>query len=400
MLLILVFITDLIYRQITNKEKENKRLFNKLELHFKELNVAHDQIEAKNDRLNNANSDLKKVNKQLAHSIAEFFTLQQISQAIGSILDTDELIAYVNDITLGVMGVKNSTIILFNQNNFDLEVHTTNITDESDYALLCDNVNDKALLSILEGGSIVCENNVDSKKYIFTVGRNVKSFICVPISSKLKRLGLILIEQNFENAFDNDNVRLLTVIAQQVGMAMENADLYSEMHELAITDNLTGAYNRTYFHTIIKAELINAEKDCYEIAVAMLDIDNFKRVNDTYGHLFGDKVLKSIAALINKSIRSDDVMARFGGEEFIILFPHTSLTEAYEIVEELRKKIASTDIKDNTVCVSISASFGIASFPQNSSNIMELLKNADDALYDAKNSGRNCVKVFKSKENE
>lgn len=393
MLVILVSITEVIYRQIADKEKENKRLFNELEYQYKELNAAHDQIEAKNDRLKEANTDLEDANEKLVDSIAELYTMQQVSNAIGSILDMDELMKYVNDVTLGVMGVKGSTIVLFNEKNSKLEVRTTNITDEKDYVVLCNNINCMELFSILEGRNAVCDNNVDSNKFIFTVGRNVKSLLCVPIISKLKKFGLILVEQNFENAFDVDKVRLLTVIAQQVGMAMENVDLYHKMHELAVRDNLTGAYNRMYFHERLEAELMNAKNECYEVTVAMIDIDHFKKFNDTYGHLFGDKVLRSISELMNQFIRSKDVMARFGGEEFIILFPHTSLARAYELVEELRKKIASTNVSDDRVCVSVTGSFGIASFPQNASNAMELLKNVDDALYEAKNSGRNSVRI-------
>ncbi|MBC8059891.1 MAG: diguanylate cyclase, partial [Clostridiaceae bacterium] len=331
MLLILVFITDVVYRQITNKEKDNKRLFSKLE----HLAATHDQIEAKNDKLHKSNTDLEDVNKKLTHSVAEFFTLQQISTAIGSILDMDELIKHVNDITLGVMGVKDSTIILFNEKSLKLEVHTTNIADESDYALLCGNMDSNALLRILQRGTVVCDNNVHSSKFNFTSGRNVRSLICAPLISNQKKFGLILIEQNFENAFDIENIRLLTVIAQQVAMAMENADLYHKMHKLAVTDNLTGAYNRVYFHERLNEEALNAEKNQSEVSVAILDIDHFKRFNDTYGHLFGDKVLKSMTDLINQSIRKNDVMARFGGEEFIILFPSTTLDEASLIVEEL-----------------------------------------------------------------
>lgn len=202
-LLILVFITDVIYREIQNKEKES---------------------EAQNNKLKKVNADLEDANKKLAYRIGEFFTLQQVSQAIGSILNMDELMKFVNDITLGVMGVKGSTIILFNENNLKLEIQTTNVNDEIECIILSDNVNCKMLLSILESGTPVCDNNVDSNKYIFTRGRNVKSLICVPLIAKIRKFGLILIEQDFPNAFDDDKVRLLTIIGQQVGMAMENAD--------------------------------------------------------------------------------------------------------------------------------------------------------------------------------
>lgn len=399
MLLILVFITEIIYREIADKEKENNRLLHEIADQYKELNDAHDEIEAKNDRLKKANDELEDANKKLTHRFAELFTVQQVSKAISSLLDINELMKYVNDIILGVMGVKDSTIILFNEKTSKLEIHSTNMADEKAYAALFNNVNYSEVLNILEGENAIWDNNVDPSKFGFAKERGIKSFICVPIISKLKKFGIILVEQNFENAFDIDKVNLLTVIAQQVGMAMENADLYQAMHELAVKDNLTGTYNKLYFHERLQEELINAKNECYELSVAMFDIDHFKKFNDTYGHLFGDKVLKTVAEVMNQSIRSKDVIARFGGEEFIILFPHTSLTKANKIVERLRKKIERTNIRDGSICVSVTASFGVACFPQNASNIMELLKDADDALYKAKDSGRNCVRSSEKYEN-
>jgi diguanylate cyclase (GGDEF)-like protein len=112
-----------------------------------------------------------------------------------------------------------------------------------------------------------------------------------------------------------------------------------------------------------------------------------------FGHLFGDKVLSRIATLIKKSLRSDDVIARYGGEEFVILLPRTGIKEAYYKVERLRELIAKTSITDGTVTSSVTVSFGVSSYPELSSSESELLKMADDALYDAKESGRNCVKI-------
>lgn len=392
-LLILVLITDVIYRQIVNKERENKNLLIKLEQQYKELETAHDEIEVRNSMLVKSNEELEKANKKLADSIGEFFTLHQISQAISSILNMDELIKFVNDIALGVMGVKSSTIILYNEKQLRLEVNTTNIKNKEDYKVLIEKVNCKALLNVLEKGEPIYDNNVDPNEYVFAEGRDVKSLICVPITAKVKKFGLILLEQDFPRAFDSDKVRLLTIIAQQVGMAMENAELYQRMQELAVKDNLTGAYNRMYFSEKIKAEFENAQRNKAEGAIVMFDIDYFKKINDTYGHLFGDKVLKTLSELVMESIRSNDVLARIGGEEFIILFPNISLTQACEVCERLRKKIEVTAIKDNSTAVSVSASFGITAFPGNYSNTTELLKSVDDALYDAKKSGRNCIKT-------
>ena len=165
------------------------------------------------------------------------------------------------------------------------------------------------------------------------------------------------------------------------------------MHERATVDGRTGVYNRLYFQERLNEDFENAPNEKYDLSLALLDIDHFKRFNDMFGHLFGDKVLSRIATLIKKSLRSDDVIARYGGEEFVILLPRTGIKEAYYKVERLRELIAKTSITDGTVTSSVTVSFGVSSYPELSSSESELLKMADDALYDAKESGRNCVKI-------
>ena len=123
----------------------------------------------------------------------------------------------------------------------------------------------------------------------------------------------------------------------------------------------------------------------------MYDIDHFKKFNDMYGHLFGDKVLKSVAEVVASTLRKNDVLARFGGEEFTILLPQTSLDEAFEKVETLRKLISEHVIEDNLISVSVTASFGISSYDECALTENDLVRTADDALYEAKATGRNCV---------
>jgi diguanylate cyclase (GGDEF)-like protein len=213
-------------------------------------------------------------------------------------------------------------------------------------------------------------------------------------------MGLVLIEHKLANAFDNNNLRLMNLIGRQVGIAMENAALYERMNEIATFDNLTKIYNRLSFQKKLEEEFESAKKNNYPLSLAIFDIDHFKRFNDTYGHLFGDKVLKHIAAVIKNSLRSGDIFARFGGEEFIILFPKTDIKRAAEKVESLRKKLEKTTIKDELVSASVTVSFGISCYPCFASTESELIKTADDALYCAKEAGRNCVKLAVKEECE
>ena len=383
----------MIYKEGIENEIQNKNLMEQLEEKYLQLESAQEEIKNQYDKLKGTNSKLEETNKKLSESIAEFFTLQQISQAIGSILDIKELLKHLNDIILGVMGVNYSTIILFDEKTNRLKVYTTNISNVSDMAILADNINCSVLFNALNYGKHIMENYVDSNIYKFTSGREVNSLICIPLNTKSRKFGLVLVEHKLSNAFDDENVRLLNIIAQQVGIAMENAELYQKMQELASMDGLTGVYNRQYFQTRLEMEFKAAQKENYPLSLAIYDIDHFKRFNDTFGHLFGDKVLKAIVDAVSSSLRKNDIIARFGGEEFIILFPRTNLNEAYEKVESLRRMISQHIIKDILVTASVTVSFGVSCFNECALSEGELLRTADDALYEAKAAGRNCIKV-------
>lgn len=393
LLVVMIKISSAVYRSSLKNEMENARLVIELGEKYEQLELAQDEIKNQYDKLMETNRKLEDSNLRLTSSIAEFYTLQQISEAIGSILEINDLLNFVNDVIIGVMGVNYSTIVLLDHKKNRLKVQFTNILKREDLAILNDNINCKFLLDILENGKAVMVNSVDPQKFDFIQTRGIGSFICLPLSSKSRKFGLTLIEHKNVNTFDEDNLRLLTTIGKQVSMAIENAELYANLQEMATIDGLTGVYNRVYFHQKFEEEVEAARTLGYDLTLVILDIDKFKKFNDTYGHLFGDIVLKSVAQTVKNNLRATDTVARFGGEEFVIILPRTNATEAFEKIEELRLKVANNIVKDNVISASVTASFGISSFPDISGNQMELIRDADNALYKAKESGRNCVKI-------
>lgn len=391
----LINMTSSFSEQNNKNEKENQRLVVELGEKYEQLEAAQNEIKTQYDKLKETNHKLEETNSRLTNSIAEFYTLQQISEAIGSIFDINELLKFVNDVILGVMGVNYSTIVLFDHKKNRLKVHFTNVKEKEDLAILSDNINCKFLLDILDSEKTLLENDVVPEKYEFIKDRVIGSFICIPLSSKSRKFGLLIIEHKYKNTFTKENLRLVTTICKSVSMAIENAELYASMQVLATIDGLTGVFNRVYFNQKFESEFNLAKELNYELTLVILDIDHFKKFNDTYGHLFGDVVLKSVAQTVKNILRSTDTIARFGGEEFVIILPRTSIKTAYEKVELLRRKIAENIVTDNLVSASVTASFGIASFPETSKNLNEIIKDADDALYRAKDNGRNRIEVAK-----
>ncbi|UXI02456.1 GGDEF domain-containing protein [Photobacterium sp. TY1-4] len=166
-----------------------------------------------------------------------------------------------------------------------------------------------------------------------------------------------------------------------------------KMKYLAETDSLTGLLNRRAFTQSAQTMLDNAEGQETPFSLILLDIDHFKLVNDNYGHLTGDHVLYSVGQTIQASLRQEDLLSRFGGEEFVILLNHTTLADAKQITERIRSAIEALRIDHKHTQLQCTASFGVACLPSSEANITALIKNADQALYQAKALGRNrwCV---------
>jgi diguanylate cyclase (GGDEF)-like protein len=199
---------------------------------------------------------------------------------------------------------------------------------------------------------------------------------------------------------------MLGLFAIQAAIAIRNARLYSQIEQLSVTDELTGLLNRRGFFQLAEREFERALRFSRPLSALMLDIDHFKTVNDTHGHAGGDQVLSALADCFRQNTRAVDITGRYGGEEFALLLPEILQPEAIQIAERLRQSIADLSIPPGSVNgdsppvdISITMSIGVASLSQDGQSLTDLLDRADQALYRAKDSGRNCVIVWEGMEN-
>jgi two-component system cell cycle response regulator len=227
------------------------------------------------------------------------------------------------------------------------------------------------------------------------------SVLIVPIVFNDEVLGtLFLRTRKRADGFNDKEVNFCRIVANSSYRAIKNARLYDQvmkekdyLKEIAIRDQLTSLYNHNFFYERLEEEFERAVRYETPLSLIMLDIDNFKLINDTYGHRVGDLVLKEISAVICKGVRKTDVVARYGGEEFAVILPHTMLKGAVEEGERLREMIASHAYA-GLVQDRITVSVGVAAYPQKGAmNSGDLVNFADDALYKAKWAGKNRVKV-------
>jgi diguanylate cyclase (GGDEF)-like protein len=219
----------------------------------------------------------------------------------------------------------------------------------------------------------------------------VRSWLGVPIEIHGVVEGALAVQSRSAHAFAPERIRLLEAIGAQAAVALQNARLY----ELAMVDGLTGLFVRRYFDARLDEEVERSKRFGSDFSVVMMDIDDFKSLNDTWGHPVGDRLLRGIAETVRRQMRAVDTAARYGGEEFAMILPRTSMIDAYNQAERIRQQIADYRFAVDDEVLSVTASFGIASFPECQADGAEaLIRLADRALYRAKRTGKNRVELY------
>jgi diguanylate cyclase (GGDEF)-like protein len=220
---------------------------------------------------------------------------------------------------------------------------------------------------------------------------DARSVLAVPLVVEGRVIGVLSVRSSRPHAYDEHQISVLTTIAQQAAVAIENARHY----EMATVDSLTRLFLRDYFHRRLEEEHNRARRYGGSFAVLMLDLDDFKEINDRHGHLHGDRYLRALGLAIRSRLRAADLACRYGGDEFCLLLPETDLEGARIIAERLRKTVSRLLVEAEDATLRTTASIGVAVFPQHDSGDLHgLLLRADQALYQAKRAGRDRVVPF------
>lgn len=242
--------------------------------------------------------------------------------------------------------------------------------------------------AILTGKPVV-ENDVQSVPGYVHGFEETRSEMCLPLISFGDTLGVLALESARKDAFPASDVQPLESVADICANAIQNARYFERVRQMAYVDGLTGMFNRRYFEMRILEELERGQRYRHPLSIIMVDIDNFKKLNDEFGHLLGDEVLRQVGSLFPQQLRKGDVACRYGGEEFVIIAPETSGDQALAIAEKLRRVTEAFPFAGVPRPVTISA--GIADYPTAGATRDALVRAADAALYTAKQGGRNRV---------
>jgi diguanylate cyclase (GGDEF)-like protein len=219
----------------------------------------------------------------------------------------------------------------------------------------------------------------------------IRSWLGVPLLMYDAVIGVISVQSHERDAFGKDHLRLLEAIGGQAAIAIQNARLY----ELATVDGLTGLYVRRYFDSRLREEWRRSQRFETQFSLVIMDLDDFKTLNDTWGHPVGDRVLREVAQVVKRNMRGVDIAARYGGEEFAFILPRTGLVDAHAVAERIRADIADHRVVLDDKVLRVTASLGVAGFPESGEkDAAALLYRADVALYRAKATGKDRVEMY------
>jgi diguanylate cyclase (GGDEF)-like protein/PAS domain S-box-containing protein len=347
-------------------------------------------------------TERKKIEMEVLEYTRQIETLFNIGATVNRTLNVGELLDVVLDKVLGVMEAEAGGVFLVDRESAELILRaykgaSAEFATKVEGVRLGEGFTRRAALS--KKPLIVEDIAADPRLgRMGALEEGLRSLVAVPIVAKDELLGVIGVASRELRRFLDRDVRLMGAIANQIGMAIENAQLYEQALTLAFTDGLTGLYNRRYLMEQIEREFNRVERNKGTLSLVMIDLDGLKGINDRFGHHEGDVILKRLGAVIKENTRVSDVAARWGGDEFMLLTHDANSKGARRIAERIRSQVGRTCpvIQGEEVCVSISV--GIASYPGHAADVTQLLQRVDEAMYYAKESGGNRLRIFSRRE--
>ena len=380
---------------LTMGPKAGSQPFDNFDLYFLQQISAQAAVSINTCRLY---ARRKREKEDLDKTLQNLSLLYSIGKAMNYISDLKNLLQYILSQAVEITSAEKGSIMLYNLETDRLNIRVLAGLEDTEYQEKVNN-NEISCRSFKPGEGIagrvfmtsqpMIVNNIrEDDLFIKSETSYVRSIACIPMVVYSDVIGVINVTNKKKGKeFTDEDVEMLKAVADQAAVAVNKAQLW----DMAVTDSLTGLYVRRYLMVKLQEEIHRAERYNKPLSVVMVDLDRFKKINDTYGHDAGDRALKTISQFFQKNIRDIDAIGRYGGEEFVMLIPDADKKAAFCLAERLRKELAKVKLED---LPPITISLGIATYPSDGTDIEELIKKADAAMYEAKRKGRNRAVKF------
>ena len=338
----------------------------------------------------------------IKRKIEQLKYLNDVAVEIHSHIEIEHLIEDLIKISRRITNAEMGSLVLLDEQGKNIKYFKVSVPNQLAFSQILDQPMGKGLLGVVikKGQTIRLDNITKDSRSIGLPPNHppIRTLLGVPLTINSGTVcgGIFLANKANDECFTLDDEEILLTITYQASVAIENARLYGQVQLLAVTDGLTGLLNHKEFHKKLDETIEGSKRYHYTVTLLMIDIDHFKKFNDNYGHQVGDQVLRVVADAIKSQIRTVDVCARYGGEEFAVILRNGDVSYPSVLAERIRSTVYAYPVKHDGIRSQLSVSIGVACFPEDSNNAEGLIKRADEALYTAKETGRNRVCCYKS----
>ena len=332
------------------------------------------------------NARLYSLERQRARQLEAINTIAQQSTAV---MELEDLLVRVCAVIQKAFQVSHVSLLLRDEGDLVMRAHQGTLTPCTPPAGRFP-ASQEPWSRVISGGTFI-EKDLSATPEPLRLFRESASRMSIPLISFGQTLGVLTLHSSEQNAFRESELQSLESVADICANSIQNAHYVERVKQLAYLDGLTGIFNRRFFELRIMEEIERARRYGTGMAVIMADIDQFKRLNDEFGHLLGDEVLRQVSSLFHQQLRKIDVVCRYGGEEFAILLTQITAQQAIAIAEKLRRMVESFQFPGVPRTITISA--GVAAFPTHGKTRDDMIRAADSGLYAAKQAGRNRICV-------
>jgi diguanylate cyclase (GGDEF)-like protein len=324
------------------------------------------------------------------------FDIMETAKAVVSHLDIDNVLSIILNKAMEITKTSAGSIALYTPDTATMRIHahrgfTGSLIDNREWKVRQGGFTDR----ILTSRTATVINDISNKGFFtdpIAIKEGTKSLVCVPLIYSSEVVGILYVDDLAPREFASEDLQTLEILASFASIAIHNAQAHSTIRLQAITDSITGLFNRRCFEDLMSREIQRAERHEREFSLALVDVNDFKKYNDTYGHQAGDQALSALGESIKKAIRSVDIAARYGGDEIVIILPETKLDKAYDMFANRIKQ----EIEEGFTAISgtghiLSVSIGIAAYPHDGRNTPDLVLSADRALLATKKQKHTCT---------
>ncbi|MDO8736634.1 MAG: diguanylate cyclase, partial [Thermoleophilia bacterium] len=349
-----------------------------------------------NDEIAELGGSFNLMADSVQHKIEQLTYLSDIALVVSSELDWERVVETVMDKGMELTDSQAAAISLFDEKRGEFtDTYTRGLSD----AFVNKMQFRKGGLAeeVLVGDQAVFSDDIQSGHRLSKLARaeGIKAFICLPLKVRKKKLGVFYVYSKDFEIYGREELSVLSILSNQAAIAIQNAMMFEQSQEEAVTDGLTGLYNQRYFYSRLREEIDRAARNQKPLSVIFCDLDRFKSFNDVNGHGMGDQALKEVSRIITESKRAIDIAARYGGEEFALILPETDTSGAQIIAHRIRRRVAGFTFNAKSPNSSpLTTSIGVASYPEDANHANDLVDKSDWSMYYGKRQGGNRVTLF------